>query len=84
VFQNSTFSTKKPLFLSWRKGAHGKLCSKKENAEPGHGREREFSFSLRNLSEPLAVLLVANEKSLHVCWMSQNAVAAVLPRVFSL
>lgn len=84
MFQNSNFSTKKPLFLSLRKGAHGKLCSKKENAEPGHGGEREFSFSLRNLSEPLAVLLVPNENLIACMLDVTNAVAAVLPRVFSL
>ncbi len=84
MFQNSKFSTKKPLFLSLRKGAHGKLCSKKEDAEPDHGGERKFSSSLRNLSEPLAVLLVANE-NLTACMLDvTNAVAAVLPRDFSL
>lgn len=60
------------------------MCSKKEDAEPDHGGERKFSSSLRNLSEPLAVLLVANE-NLTACMLDvTNAVAAVLPRDFSL
>jgi len=72
------FNKKTPVSF-FEKGGSRKIVLQKENAEPGHGGEREFSFSLRNLSEPLAVLLVANE-NLTACMLDvTNAVAAVLP-----
>jgi hypothetical protein len=78
------FQQKTPVSFFEKRGSRKIVLQKGECRTWSWRREREFSFSLRNLSEPLAVLLVPNE-NLTACMLDvTNAVAAVLPRVFSL